>query len=162
MNQSRVALRLLVPVTVVAALLSVPALAQAVEMNFAVNSTADTTDNVCSGPGNEVGTGDCTLREAIENANLNPGPDTISFDLTGSAPFTITLTSELPPITDTVTIDGTTQSGYSGSPIVAVSGNAQAVNDGFVLSNNTETGSDSTGSTIQALPIDGYAHDAIR
>jgi CSLREA domain-containing protein/uncharacterized repeat protein (TIGR01451 family) len=161
MNGLRVALRLLVPVTVLATVLSVPIVAQA-EVTFTVNSTADTSDNACSGTGNPVPAGDCTLREAIENANTVVGPDEIDFDISGTAPFTITLSSELPPITDPVVIDGTTQPGYSGSPVVEVSGNAQAVSNGFVLSNNTDTGTTSDPSTIRGLAINAFSASAIR
>ena len=58
---------------------------------FTVNTTADTVDsdpNVTS------------LREAITLANTTPGNDQISFNLTGSSPYTITLAGVLPTILD--------------------------------------------------------------
>lgn len=66
--------------------------------NYTVNTTAD------SGPG--------SLRDAITLANANPGADTIGFApaLTASAPATISLTSALPAITESVTISGPGQS----------------------------------------------------
>jgi uncharacterized repeat protein (TIGR01451 family) len=70
--------------------------------NFVVNSVAD------NGPG--------TLREAIMMANANVGADQISFDL--GVTQTINLMSPLPAIADQLTIDGSTQAGFSGSPIV--------------------------------------------
>ena len=53
---------------------------------------------------NLADSGSGTLREAINNANSNPGHDTITFSVSG----TINLTSALPDLTDTagVTIDG--------------------------------------------------------
>ena len=66
---------------------------------YTVTSTAD------SGAG--------TLRQAILDANANPGADTIAFNITGSGVHTIALTSDLPYITDAVTIDGYTQAGSS-------------------------------------------------
>ncbi len=66
---------------------------------YTVMSTAD------SGAG--------TLRQAILDANGNPGPDTIAFAIVGTGPHTITLASALPDITGAVTIDGYTQSGAS-------------------------------------------------
>ena len=79
---------------------------------FTVTNTAD------SGPG--------SLRWAITNANANSGPDTITFQIRGTAPYTISLLGELPEVTDTVTIDATTQPGYSGTPVVELNGTATA------------------------------------
>ena len=63
--------------------------------------TVTTTDD--SGPG--------SLRQVILDANANPGTDTITFDIPGTGPHTITPLTELPAITDPVIIDGTTQPG---------------------------------------------------
>jgi CSLREA domain-containing protein len=60
----------------------------------------------------------CTLREAIEASNSLLGHDVIAFNLPGAAPYAITWSSDLPLITDPVTIDGTTQPGYAGTPVV--------------------------------------------
>ena len=64
-----------------------------VPANFPVTSLADTA------------TGG-TLREAIILANTTPGNDQISFNLTGSSPYTITLAGELPNIIDANTVVG--------------------------------------------------------
>ncbi len=61
---------------------------------------------------NDPGTGgcdatECTLREAIEAANSNPGVDVITFSVSG----TIALSSPLPQITEAVTLDGATAPG---------------------------------------------------
>jgi len=77
-------------------------------MTFPVTTTAD------SGPG--------SLRQAILNANANPGPDQITFAIPGGGLHTITPPSALPTITEAVTIDGRTQPGWSGTPIVEISG----------------------------------------
>ena len=66
---------------------------------FNVTTTAD------SGAG--------SLRQAITDANTNPGADTIQFNIVGSGVQTITPATPLPPITEAVTIDGYTQSGSS-------------------------------------------------
>ena len=50
-----------------------------------------------------------TLRQAIDDANANPGADTITFDPSVSG-GTITLLTTLPAISDDLTIDGTGQS----------------------------------------------------
>ena len=46
------------------------------------------------------------MRRAINNANASPGPDVIVFDFP-SYPVTLSLSSELPPITEGVVIDAT-------------------------------------------------------
>jgi CSLREA domain-containing protein len=66
-------------------------------VDFAVTNTAD------SGAG--------SLRQAILDANANPGGDTISFNIPGAGVHTITPTTPLPPVTGTVVIDGYTQPG---------------------------------------------------
>jgi subtilisin-like proprotein convertase family protein len=62
-----------------------------------------------------------SLRQAILDANANPGPDTITFSI-GSGVKTINLTVGLPTIIDPVTIDGTTQPGFTGKPIIEIDG----------------------------------------
>jgi parallel beta-helix repeat protein len=74
----------------------------------------------------DVGLG--SLRAAIYYANDNPGT-TISFNIPTTDPgfsngvYTIYLTGELPPLVANGTvIDGTTQPGFVGKPIVAIDG----------------------------------------
>jgi PEP-CTERM motif len=62
------------------------------------------------------GTG--SLASAIEMANADSGPDVIDFNLLG--PVTITLFSPLPEITDTLTIDGSSEPGYAGTPLITI------------------------------------------
>ena len=52
-----------------------------------------------------------SLRAAMEAANANPGLDLIEFDIPGAGPHTIQPLSLLPEITDSVRIDGYTQTG---------------------------------------------------
>ena len=66
---------------------------------FTVTNTAD------SGAG--------SLRQAILDANANPGADTITFAIPGPGVHTIVLTTWLPNATDPVTVDGYTQPGSS-------------------------------------------------
>jgi CSLREA domain-containing protein len=82
-------------------------------LTFVVNSTSDTSDRT---PGDRIcrtSTGVCTLRAAMQEANLNPGPDTINFGISGTGPHTITISSALPSISDET--GGTTINGYSQS-----------------------------------------------
>ncbi len=56
-----------------------------------------------------------SLRQAILDANANPGADTIAFGIVGSGVHTIAPASPLPQITGPVTIDGYTQPGSSAN-----------------------------------------------
>jgi hypothetical protein len=69
---------------------------------------------------NNLDSGTGSLRQAIIDANSTLGPDEIIFQIDINAP--ITLQSELPPITEAVLIDGTTQFGFNGIPIVEIDG----------------------------------------
>ncbi len=91
---------------------------------FTVNSTADGAD---ANPGDGVcetaaGNATCTLRAAIQEANAHAGADTIAFNIPPGGVQTIAPASPLPAILEAVTIDGTTQPGYAGSPIVELNG----------------------------------------
>jgi len=88
-----------------------------------------------------------SLRQAILGANANPGADTIAFDITGSGVHTITLSSSLPLTSATggLTVDGTTQPGYAGTPLIAV----VCANTGVSGFNFTSAG------TVQGLSIGG-------
>lgn len=93
---------------------------------FTVNSTGDGADsNTADGICND-GAGNCTLRAALEQANALPGADTINFRI-GTGVQTIVLGAVLPDVSDPVIIDGTTQPGYVGAPLVEVLGQS----DGF-------------------------------
>src|SRR5262245_61144008 len=71
--------------------------------SFATTYTVTTTAD--SGAG--------SLRQAILDANANPGADTIEFNIVGSGVQTITPVTALPVISSPVTIDGYTQPGAS-------------------------------------------------
>jgi len=103
---------------------------------YVVTSAADYTD-ATPGDGQcrtSAATGAvCTLRAAIQEANAGGGADTIRFAI-GSGPVTISPTSELPLITEPVTIDGFTQPGAGTTPIVHLAGDTVGVNgDGLRL-----------------------------
>ncbi|HEX6271196.1 MAG TPA: hypothetical protein VFZ43_13235, partial [Anaerolineales bacterium] len=76
--------------------------------------------------------GECTLRAAIMEANASPGTDTISFNIPGEGPHTISPFYGFDFILDPVIIDGTTQPGFSGTPIIELDG-SQAGPDAFGL-----------------------------
>jgi parallel beta-helix repeat protein len=75
---------------------------------FTVTTTAD------SGAG--------SLRQAMLDANAAAGADLIRFQIAPGGAQTITPLSPLPPLTDSVTLDGTTQGGYAGHPLVEIEG----------------------------------------
>jgi CSLREA domain-containing protein len=133
--------------TAIAALGS--ASAQAAPMTFTVNSTADPGTGTCD-------VAECTLREAMNNANTNPGVDTIAFDLDTTAefpPHVIEPASALPNVTEGVTIDGTTQPDYSHEPAVEIDGtNAGAGTGGLSIG---------ASSTVKALGIGGFSGSGI-
>jgi titin len=94
---------------------------------FTVNSTGDGADSNLNDGVCDDGTGHCTLRAAIQQANATPGTDTINFNIGSGGLQTITLATTPPDVTDPVVIDGTTQPGYSGAPLIEILGadNAQ-------------------------------------
>jgi hypothetical protein len=85
---------------------------------FLVDTTAD------SGPG--------SLRQAIFDSNAAAGSSIIDFDIPGQGTRTIVLASPLPPITGTLLIDGTSQPGYGGTPLIQLSG-VQASTTGLFI-----------------------------
>src|SRR5437867_1400081 len=83
---------------------------EATSAQFTVTTDTD------SGPG--------SLSEALTSANNNPGFDIINFAIPGTGPFTISLLSPLPDITDPVAIDGYSQPGATPNSL-AIGNNAQ-------------------------------------
>src|SRR6185436_6961472 len=88
---------------------------------FTVNSTDDAPDALAGDGVCATSNGSCTLRAAIQEANALSGLDTIAFAI-GAGAQTINLSSALPVITAPVIIDGTTQPGYAGAPLIELNG----------------------------------------
>jgi len=95
------------------------------------------------------------LRQAILNANASVGSDTIDFNISGTAPFTISPTSALPSVTDPVIIDATTQAGFVDRPVVELSGASAGTRTRglLILSGNC---------TVRGLSINRFLGDGIR
>ncbi|MBI4218654.1 MAG: right-handed parallel beta-helix repeat-containing protein, partial [Chloroflexi bacterium] len=64
----------------------------------------------------------CSLPEAIQASNSRDGVQTIGFNIPGGGIHRILPQGALQPIMDSVVIDGTTQPGYSGKPLIVLDG----------------------------------------
>ncbi len=93
---------------------------RAQESDFATANPYTVTSTLNSGVG--------TLRQAITDANSNAGPDVIAFSIGGGGFQSIAPTSALPTITGPVMIDGTTQPGYAGTPLIEINGAGAGAN----------------------------------
>lgn len=69
----------------------------------------------------------------MTDANANAGADIIDFNIAGAPPFTIALGTALPPVLETVSIDATTQPGYSNKPMVVLNGASLSSANGLNL-----------------------------
>ena len=99
---------------------------------FLVSTTAD------SGPG--------SLRQAILDSNAaSGGANTIEFAIAGLGAQTIMTGSSLPPITNPVVVDGSSQPGYAGTPLIVLDGRNAGTAAGLTIS--------TSGSTIRGLDI---------
>lgn len=91
-----------------------------------------------------------SLRWAITQANATPGTyDTIAFNISGTGVHRIGIITALPPITDQALIDGTTQPGYLGAPVIEIyGGGAPDGTNGLTIT--------SGGCTVKGLLINGF------
>lgn len=109
------------------------------DIGAATAATYTVTNTNDSGPG--------SLRQAILDANGNAGTDLIQFQI-GTGPQTIFPLAALPVISDPVVIDGTTQSGYSGTPLIELDGANSGGADGIKITAGH--------STIKGLVINNF------
>jgi parallel beta-helix repeat protein len=86
---------------------------------------------------NDSGLG--SFRQAIVAANAVPGTDTIDFNIAPGGSQTITLLSELPTIIDPAVIDGTTQPGFAGTPIIELNGSSTVNPQGLIITAGNST-----------------------
>src|SRR5437016_6318317 len=101
---------------------------------------------------NDSGLG--SLRQAIIDSNSTAGQkDTIAFNIPGTGVRTIAPLSSLPLITDPVVIDGTTQPGFAGTPIIDLNGASAGGTFGLILSSGS--------STVRGLVINRFNGSAI-
>ena len=106
---------------------------------FTVTSNNDADDGVCD-------VTHCSLREAINAANASVGLDVIAFNIGGGGAQTISVLSlanggfgPLPDLTDPVIIDGSTQPGYAGTPVIELNGLSAGDANGLVLAGGNST-----------------------
>ena len=138
-----------------------------VDMVKAMTFTVDSADDLSDwNPGDGIcddGAGYCTLRAAIEEANILIGADTIHFNI-GAGPNTIQPFTPLPNITSSVTIDGYTEPGAAEATAVLVAvimieidGQFTGTAEGGLT---LKAGSD--GSTIKGLAINRFGDETGR
>lgn len=100
-----------------------------------------------------------TLRQAIIDANGSVGADTIAFNIAGAGVHTIAPLTNLPAVTDKVTIDGTTQPGASCDPRVLLI----ELNGENLDHNNSNSGIQlsvgSSGSIVKGLTINRFTYE---
>ena len=103
---------------------------------------------------NDSGAG--SLRQAILDVNATAGPPhTIDFNIPGAGVHTIAPTSALPALTVPVVIDGTTQAGFNGAPLIELSGaSAGASVNGLTISGGS--------STLRALVVNRFSGTGVR
>src|ERR1051325_11418975 len=114
---------------------------------FAFNGLAATftvTSANDSGPG--------SLRQAVFDANDTPGKDIIQFNILPAGPQTIVLIADGLAITDPVTIDGSTQPGFAGKPVIVLTGDEDA-NPGLSIATSN--------CSIWALVISNFAGNGV-
>ncbi len=107
-----------------------------------------------------------SLREAMIAANNTAGTDTVNFSITGTGIKTINLASALPAITDTMILNGYSQTGSSANTLAT--GNNAVIN--VVLNgagagagaNGLTLAAGSAGSSISGLVITNFSQYGIR
>ena len=115
--------------------------------NVISNSDANTGINATTG----------TLRYVLNQLDTVGGSaNVISFASLPAADFTFTPGSALPTITRQVTIEGNTAPGFSGAPLIQISGGSAGSGvSGLVLGNG------SSGSVVESLVINQFSTDGL-
>ncbi|MGM1057408.1 MAG: GEVED domain-containing protein [Bacteroidota bacterium] len=110
---------------------------------------------------NTANDGTGSLRAAIELANGTEESDLITFNLAGAGPYVISLLENLPPITQSLVLDATTQTGFTaGKPVVVIDGNKVPLtpNDSPDIPTGLFLTGNSAGSTIKGFIIGGFGN----
>ncbi len=102
-----------------------PQPANAASCDFTVTNTND------SGAG--------SMRTAITLANGAAGTPTVCFAIPGGGVHTISPSSPLPTISGSMVLDGTTQTGFSGTPLIELNGTNTGGQPGLMISAGNTT-----------------------
>lgn len=94
-----------------------------------------------------------SLRQAILNSNSNGGQDTIEFAIGGGGLQTISPTSMLPAITDPAILDGESQTGFTGTPLIEINGTSAGSVPGIWIT--------AGGTTIKGFIINRFTANGI-
>jgi len=122
-------------------------------VDLVVNDNGDAAD---ANPGDgycATATGVCTLRAALAEANAWPQATTIAFALPNcpGAGCKISPASALPLPQRVLNVDGSTQAGYAGTPLVWLDGSGAGTVNGIQFN----TGS--SGSVVRGLSVTGFS-----
>ena len=123
-----------------------------------VNSLGDGGDTNLNDGVPMAADGTVTLRAAIEQANANQDDgitEIIEFDLSGSGPHVIPLTTGLPMITDPLIIDARPSPLYRGSPVIQIDGRG-------ILATGLIFHADAAGSQVRAVGLTRFVDSGIR
>ena len=122
---------------------------------FTVTNAGDNGNNTSPLPG--------SLRSAIVQADaLKPGTaSTIQFAIPGGAFQTIALKAPLPQITTPATIDGTTQTGYTGTPLIELDGTSAGAGANGLSYASSASGTASVLTQVKALQIFSFNGAAV-
>jgi trimeric autotransporter adhesin len=148
---------LLVTAVALPAPLLAPLPARAGLLDRVVNTIEDSDDGACS----PLPAGDCTLREAINAANLSAGKDTIIFAIPGEGVQTIKPATPLPILTEAVIIDGYTQQGAQENTAIKGTNAVLLIElDGSAITTNASGLDDRNGegSVFRGLVINNFSH----
>ena len=142
---------------------------------FTVTSTGDGSDNNHGDGICDDGSGACTLRAAIEEANALTGRDLIAFNIPVGDPgfvasttsFTIRPATALPSVVEPVVIDGYTQSGSRPNSLPVGAGLNPVLKvelDGGDIGDPLIYGIDVIGgnTTVRGLAVNGFSSSAFR
>jgi hypothetical protein len=99
---------------------------------------------------NDSGAG--SLRQAILDSNGVAGGNILQFNIAGSGVHSIQPTSALPAITEQVTIDGTSQPGFTATPLIEINGSSAGT-----ASFGLDVAPGAGGTIIRSLVIDAFA-----
>jgi M6 family metalloprotease-like protein/CSLREA domain-containing protein len=117
--------------------------------SMVVNSTADDADDNIGDGLCATASSVCTLRAAIQEANFIEDTTEIEFNIgTGSA--MIQPLSALPAITNPISIDGTSQPGYAGTPLIEINGQSTSGSSGLQIT------ASAAGSSVKGLVINRF------